>query len=577
MTIRSSSSSLRTKGSKEQSDAPRDRVVAKSEREKSPSAKGKGAEAKEEATPQRASQAKLPDPKAELKPERNSAAAMSTQDAFEAQGPAPITPVKVESAPTGGLVPEANALMTTGASVGVTLPTPTGPVAPVAPTTHVPAETKVEAEQNKDSNGGGGFFDSLGDPIGALMGLFAGKEEPKNASNASKVSLVARLSLSSEEQVRLSKQLNDGYNFALSERGTNWNGTPVEVDLLAPNYQFSNSKLQSTPTMAATSGPHLTSMKLGQENSLRMDLPAHEFVHIDQRQIMGDYFEALPESLAEGEAAYVGYKHAQAAGGSPSDYPQSVKTAYLGSMSSDEVMEQLETRRGEYGHMEEMAGALFVDFLDRRYGGDGSTAVKKLVQMQKQIGDGTPFQSAYSSVFKDSDGTPMSYDQDLDLFRIQMAQTEGRPEQRFNGTIFQSSWEKAKKEFFGPWAKQYVAMTPDSARDTLRGSENGFNATGPSNVLLEFVAARDNLTTYQLLNRREDFYTNMRNNQPMKMAFQNSFGMSWENAVDDFIDHLEETEDNPRSRLEGTNLELAGSELDGTSSSGLKLKRPSWN
>lgn len=168
---------------------------------------------------------------------------------------------------------------------------------------------------------------------------------------------------------------------------------------------------------------------------------AHELSHLQDHRAAGKRYDRVPTYLEEGKAVVLGDVYDRRRGLKNPAIAESAKA--LGQYTADDARQVFENfagneapelRRGN-GARDERIGALFVEFLRTRLSANGhqgrSNAYAALDAAVRRVGKGQGFDQAFKKEFG------VSLDDAKNQFLAFMKQTEGDPQARLAGTIWQ--------------------------------------------------------------------------------------------------------------------------------------------
>jgi hypothetical protein len=164
-------------------------------------------------------------------------------------------------------------------------------------------------------------------------------------------------------------------------------------------------------------------------------------VHVQDERVGGDRIDLVPTYLQEGKAYVLGDRYPIALGqdaGDPALPAVAKQVGHVTAEKAQDVMDHYRDPEAEEdptrdGFVDETTGALYVEYLRTRLGGQGTAdAVPKLAKVISEVGKGATYEDAFQKQFgvsvKDSEKGFVKFVKD----------TEGDPAARVKGTL----WEK---------------------------------------------------------------------------------------------------------------------------------------
>lgn len=176
-------------------------------------------------------------------------------------------------------------------------------------------------------------------------------------------------------------------------------------------------------------GPDLMVMKDAyMDDPLSEGTLAHELTHIqDLRQLRG---RRLPSFMLEGRALTIGQAYRLHVGQKPGDYDRQMARS-AATFTADQAMELLENYRG-HGWNNQAIGTVVVEYMRVKWNGGIADINPRLSRMIERIAAGREFELAFEDEFK------ASADAFAEAFSGFLRATQGNPQQRLQGTMWQS-------------------------------------------------------------------------------------------------------------------------------------------
>ena len=169
------------------------------------------------------------------------------------------------------------------------------------------------------------------------------------------------------------------------------------------------------------------------------DTIAHELSHVMDFRAAGDGIDKIPVYEQEGRAYTIGDTYPITEGKDKSDPVLRGVGEELAKITGAQAADVMKNYRdgsaegapGRDGFRDETTGALYVQFLKTRLGGQGvPDALQKLAQVSADVGQGLSYDKAFQKEFG------VTSKSTEDAFVKYVTATEGKPAERMSGTLW---------------------------------------------------------------------------------------------------------------------------------------------
>ena len=228
--------------------------------------------------------------------------------------------------------------------------------------------------------------------------------------------------------------------------------------LTAQPIQFALVGDDGIKVLGYAKGPNLMVMKDSyMDNPLSEGTLAHELAHIqDLRQLRG---RKLPSFMLEGRALTIGQAYRLHVGQAPGDYDRQMARSAVG-FTPEKAMELLDNYSA-HGWDNQAIGTVVVEYMRAKWKGGIADVVPRLSRMIERIAGGREFEAAFQDEFGES------AEAFAEAFTAFLRATQGNPQQRLQGTMWQSVGLDASR----PGASrddEYVGGVVDIAWELLK-------------------------------------------------------------------------------------------------------------